>query len=311
MTFGLLGVGGFVAPRHMNAIQSVGGELVAACDPKDSVGVLDIYFPDCHFFTEFERFDRHLDKISRGGEAVSHLTVCSPNYLHDAHVRYGMRSGADVICEKPLVLNPWNLDALASIEAETGKRVFTILQLRQHPVIQALRERVAAAGRSDFDVDLTYITSRGRWYHASWKGDEDKSGGVATNIGVHFFDMLTFVFGKMQTSEVHLRDAFRMSGIMEFERARVSWFLSVDARDLPDHLDSAKRTFRSITLDGEEIEFSEGFTDLHTVSYEEIMAGRGFGIEDVRPSIEIVSHLRTSPLEPKILSAHALALPHL
>jgi UDP-N-acetyl-2-amino-2-deoxyglucuronate dehydrogenase len=311
VTFALLGAGGFVAPRHMKAIAALGLQVVAACDPSDSVGVLDRYFPDCHFFTEFERLDRHLDKLRRAGEPVAHLTVCSPNYLHDAHVRFGLRSGADVICEKPLVLNPWNLDALASIEAETGKSVFTILQLRHHPVIQALRERVISSGRADYEVDLTYITARGRWYHASWKGDEAKSGGVATNIGVHFFDMLSNVFGKMQASDLHLRDASRMSGVMEFERARVSWFLSVDAHDLPEHLDPSQRTFRSISMDEEQIEFSEGFTDLHTVSYEEVIAGRGFGIDDVRPSIEIVAQLRTAALKHPGPAAHRLALRHL
>lgn len=309
-TFALLGAAGFVAGRHMRAIGVIGGRLVAACDPKDSVGILDSYFPNCHFFTEFERFDRHLDKIRRAALGIDFLSVCSPNYLHDAHVRYGLRSGANVICEKPLVLNPWNLDGLAELENETGHRVFTILQLRLHPVIVDLKKMVAGSARSDFEVDLTYITARGRWYHASWKGDDDKSGGVATNIGIHFFDMLSFVFGKSQSSTVHLRDSNRMSGVMEFERAKVRWFLSVDADDLPSALGSEQRTFRSITIDGEELEFSEGFTDLHTASYEEIMNGRGFGIEEVRPSIEIVSHLRSASVDTKTSEMHPSAARH-
>lgn len=311
MSFAMLGASGYVAPRHLEAILALGAQLVAACDPNDSVGVLDSFFPNCHFFKEFERFERHFDKLRRTGEPITHLTVCSPNYLHDAHVRFGLRSGADVICEKPLVLNPWNLDSLASIEAETGKRVFTILQLRQHPAIQALRERVISSGRADYEVDLTYITARGRWYHVSWKGDEAKSGGVATNIGVHFFDMLFYVFGRMQASELHFRDASRMSGILEFECAKVSWYLSVDAQDLPDHLGLGQRSYRSLSIDDVEIEFSSGFTDLHILSYEEIMAGRGLGIDDVRPSIEIVSQLRTAALQQPGKAAHRLALRHL
>lgn len=307
----MLGVGGFVAPRHLRAIASTGGSLVAASDPNDSVGILDSHFPACHFFTEFERFDRHLDRIRRAEHGIHYLSVCSPNYLHDAHVRYGLRCGADVVCEKPLVLNPWNLDGLAELEAETGRRVFTILQLRLHPVIVDLKRLIAESGRADFEVDLTYITSRGRWYHASWKGDDDKSGGVATNIGVHFFDMLGFVFGKGQSSVIHLRERSRMSGVMEFEKARVRWFLSVDARDLPGGLHTEQRTFRSITIDGQELEFSEGFTDLHTASYEEIMRGRGFGIDEVRPSIEIVSKLRSAPVETSPTEIHPLAVRHL
>lgn len=306
----MLGVAGFVAPRHLHAIAASGGDLVAASDPNDSVGILDSHFPKCNFFTEFERFDRHLDKIKRADQGIDFLSVCSPNYLHDAHVRYGLRLGADVICEKPLVLNPWNLDALADLETETGRRVFTILQLRHHQVISDLRKRIGESGRTDFEVDLTYITSRGSWYHTSWKGDEDKSGGVATNIGVHFFDMLNFVFGKSQASEVHLRERGRMAGFMEFERARVRWFLSVDAGDLPSSLKSEQRTYRSITIDGQELEFSEGFTDLHTLSYQEILAGRGFGIEDVRPSIEIVSQLRTAPIGSDSSAVHPLARRH-
>lgn len=296
--FAMLGVAGFVAPRHLAAIGAVGGELVAACDPNDSVGIIDSYFPEARFFTEFERFDRYLDKLRRQGHRLDYLTVCSPNYLHDAHTRFGLRSGADVICEKPLVLNPWNLDGLAEIEAETGRRVFTILQLRHHPAIVQLAERVRSGARADYAVDLRYITSRGNWYHASWKGDEAKSGGVATNIGIHLFDMLSMVFGKVTASVLHLRESSRMAGRLHFERATVNWFLSVDAADLPADTAPNRRTYRSITVDGEAFEFSDGFEDLHTISYRSILDGNGFGIDVVRPSIELVSTLRTCPVDP-------------
>jgi len=278
----------------MKAIKAVGGDLVVAMDPNDSVGVIDSHFPDAHFFTEFERFDRHIDKLRRRGERVDYISVCSPNYLHDAHVRFGLRNDADVICEKPLVLNPWNLDGLAEIEEATGRRVNTVLQLRHHPAILALRDRVATDPEATFDVDLTYITARGRWYQASWKGDEAKSGGVATNIGVHLFDMLTFVFGPASSSTLHLSTQARMAGILETRRARVRWFLSVDASDLPGGIDEGRTSYRSTIVNGEQFEFSDGFTDLHTTSYEAILRGEGFGIEDVRPSIEIVSELRTA-----------------
>jgi UDP-N-acetyl-2-amino-2-deoxyglucuronate dehydrogenase len=281
----------------MRAIKEVGGNLVVAFDPNDSVGIMDSYFPDAHFFTEFERFDRHVDKLRRRGEGLDFVSVCSPNYLHDAHVRFGLRSGSHVICEKPLVLNPWNLDGLAEIEQSTGKRVSTILQLRLHPAIIELRKKIQNSPTSHYDVDLTYITSRGRWYHASWKGDPSKSGGVATNIGVHFFDMLTFVFGPVTKTTLHLSDERRMAGVLECERATVRWFLSVDATDLPPDVAQTKTTFRNLSIGGEEFEFSDGFTDLHTRSYEEIMTGRGFGLDDVRPSIEIVSDLRQATLE--------------
>jgi UDP-N-acetyl-2-amino-2-deoxyglucuronate dehydrogenase len=279
----------------MRAIQAVGGNLKVAYDPNDSVGILDSYYPDAHFFTEFERFDRHVDKLRRRGEKIDYVSICSPNHLHDAHCRFALRSGADAICEKPLVLNPWNIDGLAEIERDTGHRIATILQLRLHPAIQSLREKYLTSNRRH-KVDLTYVASRGRWYHASWKGEDMKSGGVATNIGVHFFDMLSFVFGGVRKNEAHLRGAERAAGFLEFERADVSWFLSVDRSDLPDNVKGKKTTFRSITVDGEEVEFSEGFTDLHTRSYEEIMAGRGFAIDEVRASIEIVSAFRSASL---------------
>jgi UDP-N-acetyl-2-amino-2-deoxyglucuronate dehydrogenase len=295
--FALIGAAGFIAPRHMAAIQATGHRLVAALDPSDSVGVIDSYFPDSAFFVEFERFDRHVDKLRRegGGEKVDYVSICSPNYLHDAHIRFALRSDADAICEKPLVLNPWNIDGLAEMEANSGHRVNTILQLRLHPAIIALRDRVAAepAGGRKHEVDLTYVTSRGQWYLYSWKGDEKKSGGIATNIGVHFFDMLNFVFGELQDSSVHLHESTRAAGSLEYARARVRWFLSVEIEDVPEaQRSTGQRTYRSITVDGEEIEFSGGFADLHTTSYEDILAGRGFGLEDSRCAIETVAAIR-------------------
>jgi UDP-N-acetyl-2-amino-2-deoxyglucuronate dehydrogenase len=296
-TFALIGVGGYIAPRHMKAIKAVGGDLAVAFDPKDSVGIIDSHFPDAYFFVEFERFDRHIDKMKRRGQKIDYVSICSPNYLHDAHCRFALRSDADAICEKPLVLNPWNIDGLAEIQKETGRSIFTILQLRLHPAIQELKRKVDASPNKTFAVDLTYITSRGRWYHASWKGDESKSGGVATNIGVHFFDMLSYIFGPVTQNVVHLHDEDRAAGYLECGRAQIRWFLSVDRKDLPENVQGQKTTYRSITVDGEEIEFSEGFTDLHTRSYEEILAGKGYGIDAVRPSIEIVSSFRTKPVE--------------
>jgi len=295
ITYALIGAAGYIAPRHMRAMADTGGKLVVAYDPNDSVGVLDSHFPDAHFFTEFERFDRHIDKLRRRGEKIDYVSICSPNHLHDAHCRFALRSGAGAICEKPLVLNPWNIDGLAEIERDTGQRISTILQLRLHPAIIALRERFGASGKRH-KVDLTYVASRGRWYYASWKGEDAKSGGVATNIGVHFFDMLSFVFGPAKRKEAHLREPERAAGFLECARADVSWFLSVDRNDLPAEVQGKKTTYRSITVDGEEVEFSEGFTDLHTRSYEEIIAGRGFGLEDVRASIDIVSAFRQAPL---------------
>jgi UDP-N-acetyl-2-amino-2-deoxyglucuronate dehydrogenase len=306
-TYALIGASGYIAPRHMKAIRDTGGDLVVAYDPNDSVGILDSHFPDAHFFTEFERFDRHVDKLRRRGERLDYVSIASPNYLHDAHCRFALRSGADAICEKPLVLNPWNIDGLAEIERDMGKRIYSILQLRLHPAIIALRDKFRNSTKKH-TVELTYCTSRGRWYHASWKGDDSKSGGVATNIGVHFFDMLSFVFGKVQNNVAHLRTPERAAGFIECERANVSWFLSVDRNDLPASVQGKKTTYRSITVDGEEVEFSEGFTDLHTRSYEEVLAGNGFGLSEVRPSIEIVSAFRTQPIANRSGIVHPFAV---
>lgn len=299
--FALIGAAGYIAPRHMMAIKATDNELVAALDPNDSVGIIDSYFPEADFFTEFERFDRHLDKLHRAGSErkVDFVSVCSPNYLHDSHTRFALRTGADAICEKPLVLNPWNIDGLQDIERDTGRQVHTILQLRLHPSIIALREQIASrAGSEKCEVDLTYITSRGHWYLQSWKGDDAKSGGIATNIGVHFYDMLHFVFGALQDNRVHYSSPTRAAGYLEYANARVRWFLSVDIADVPAAVrEQGQRTWRSITVDGEEIEFSGGFTDLHTRSYEEILAGRGFGLEANRVAIETVARIRTASPE--------------
>ncbi|MDP0498441.1 MAG: Gfo/Idh/MocA family oxidoreductase [Verrucomicrobiota bacterium JB024] len=296
--FAMIGAAGYIAPRHMQAIKATGNRLVAALDPNDSVGIIDSYFPDADFFTEFERFDRHIDKLrrQRDEQKVDYVSICSPNYLHDSHMRFALRSGADAICEKPIVLNPWNIDGLLEIEKDTGRRINTILQLRVHPSIVALREKVQAENREHkHEVDLTYITSRGHWYLQSWKGDEKKSGGIATNIGVHFYDMLHFIFGELQDNVVHHSDATCAAGYLEYEKARVRWFLSVDYRYVPDSAKAdGQRTYRSITVDGEEIEFSGGFTDLHTRSYEEILAGRGYGLEANRVAIETVAHIRNA-----------------
>lgn len=292
--FALIGAAGYIAPRHMKAVKDTGHDLVAALDPNDSVGVIDSYFPEADFFTEFERFDRHIDKLRRKGKGVDYVGICSPNYLHDAHIRFALRSQAHAICEKPLVLNPWNIDGLAEIERETGKRVFNILQLRLHPAIQALREKVAAAPADQvFDVDLTYLTSRGHWYMVSWKGDVTKSGGIATNIGVHFYDMLQWVFGALKGNTVHIHRPDVAAGVLEYERARVRWFLSINADYLPEAAKAAgKRTYRSIMIGEEELEFSEGFTDLHTASYQHILDGGGFGLEEARPCIQTVYEIR-------------------
>jgi UDP-N-acetyl-2-amino-2-deoxyglucuronate dehydrogenase len=300
LSFALIGAAGFVAPRHLRAIKDVGGNLRAAIDPADAVGVLDSFFPDARFFVEFERFDRHIDKLRRAGDKIDYVSICSPNYLHDAHVRFALRSDADAICEKPLVLNPWNIDGLAEVEASTGRQVNTILQLRLHPAILALRDSINNDGKDRIhDVDLAYITSRGRWYYVSWKGVEDKSGGIATNIGVHFYDLLSFLFGPLKQNTVHHRAPDCAAGYLEYEKARVRWFLSINRADLPENMPPGQTTFRSITLNGEEIEFSGGFTDLHTVSYQEILQGNGFRLDDVRPSIETVAHIRQARLEPK------------
>ena len=292
--FALIGAAGYIAPRHMEAIKKTDNNLVAAFDPNDSVGIIDTYFPEAEFFTEFERFDRHTDKLRRKNMQIDYVSVCSPNYLHDSHIRFGLRSGADVICEKPLVLNPWNIEGLLEMERETGQRVNTILQLRLHSDIQKLKNTIEQARKDDkYDVDLTYITSRGGWYMQSWKGDVSKSGGIASNIGIHFFDMLSYLFGDLVENHVHLSEDARASGYLEFKRARVRWFLSIDKQDLPKEIASrGQRTFRSITVNNEELEFSGGFTDLHLKSYEEIISGRGFGLEDNRAAISLVAAIR-------------------
>ncbi|MCZ2127918.1 MAG: Gfo/Idh/MocA family oxidoreductase [Anaerolineales bacterium] len=304
--FALVGAGGYIAPRHLRAIRDTGNRLVAAVDPKDSVGVLDQYSYDIRFFTEIERFDRHLEKLKRGPEAqrIHYVSICSPNYLHDAHCRLALRAGADALCEKPLVINPWNLDALEELEAETRRRIYTILQLRVHPSLLALRESLKDS-KNIHNVELTYITSRGPWYQVSWKGDYEKSGGVATNIGIHFFDLLMWLFGAASGVKVYHKDEERMSGFIELERARVRWFLSVNKNDLPGQAKANnKTTYRSITVDGNEIEFSEGFTDLHTKVYEETLAGRGFGISDARPSVQLTYDIRQAPISPLDSLAH-------
>lgn len=295
--FALIGAAGFIAPRHLKAIKETGNNLVAAMDRFDSVGIIDSYFPHADFFTEFERFDRHLDKLRRQGKKVDYVSICSPNYLHDAHIRFALRHQADAICEKPLVLNPWNVDALAEIEKETGKKINTILQLRLHPTIIKLREEVVLSGDPDkvFDVELIYITSRGKWYHHSWKGEEAKSGGIATNIGIHFFDMLLWIFGHPKEVKVEKYEMDHASGYLHLNKARVKWFLSINEDHLPEAVKlKGKRTFRSLQMNGNEIEFSEGFTDLHTTSYQEILDGHGFGLEEARPSIELAHRIRVS-----------------
>lgn len=300
--FALMGAAGYIAPRHMKAIKDTGNDLVAALDINDSVGIIDSHFPNAEFFTEYERFDRHIDKLRRANHSkqVDYISICSPNYLHDSHMRFALRSGADAICEKPLVLNPWNIDGLIDIEKDTGHKVNTILQLRVHPAIIALRDKVRSQNKdTKHEVDLTYITSRGHWYLQSWKGDLKKSGGIATNIGVHFFDMLHFIFGDLQNNIVHLSTDTKAAGYLEYENARVRWFLSVDYNDVPEkQKEIGQRTFRSITVDGEEIEFSGGFTDLHTRSYEEILAGRGFGLEENRTAITTVANIRNAAIAP-------------
>jgi UDP-N-acetyl-2-amino-2-deoxyglucuronate dehydrogenase len=296
--FAIIGVAGYVAPRHLKAIRENGGRVVAAADPHGTVGLLDQYSLDIRFFPEIERFDRHLDKLKRGPaeHRVHWVSVCSPNYLHDAHIRLALRAGANALCEKPLVINPWNLDALSELEAETGRRVFTVLQLRLHPALLKLKEELSRDTRRH-EVVLTYITARGPWYHMTWKGQVDRSGGVGTNIGIHFFDLLLWLFGDAQSSEVHLNDGRRMAGSLELQRARVRWYLSVEAGDLPFAPEAGKRlTHRTILVDGREVEFSEGFTDLHTRVYQETLAGRGPGIDIARPSVELTHRLRTDPV---------------
>ncbi|MDP3959233.1 MAG: Gfo/Idh/MocA family oxidoreductase [Pseudorhodobacter sp.] len=304
--FALIGAAGYIAPRHMKAIRETGNDLVAAMDINDSVGIMDSNFPDAQFFTEFELFDTHIDAERRAGRGLDYIAIASPNYLHNAHMRFALRAGADAICEKPLVLYPEDIDGLQAIEAATGHRINTILQLRLHPAIIALRDRVAAGPKDrKFEVDLTYITSRGNWYLKSWKGLTEKSGGIATNIGVHFYDMLHFIFGDLQENRLHMTGPTKAAGYLEYQHARVRWFLSLDVNDVPAAERAAgKRTFRAITADGENIEFSDGFTDLHTASYREILAGRGFGLEENRVAIETVAALRNAALSPRAGDVH-------
>ncbi|MCW8811430.1 MAG: Gfo/Idh/MocA family oxidoreductase [Ignavibacteriaceae bacterium] len=310
--FAITGVAGYIAPRHLQAIKDTGNRLVAAVDPNDSVGILDKYFPDVSFFTEFERFDRHLEKLRRekNDQKVDYLSICSPNNLHDAHIRLALRVGANAICEKPLVLNPWNLDALQELEHETSARVFTVLQLRVHQEIIKLKAKLEKEKpKHKHEVVLSYITSRGLWYYYSWKGMIEKSGGIATNIGIHFFDLLMWLFGDVQSSVLHLKEDKRMSGFIELKNANVKWFLSTDRNDLPEEISKKGiPTFRSITVDGEQIQFSEGFTDLHTQVYEETLKGNGFGLEDARPSITLVQKLRSATAIKKTDNIHPFAL---
>jgi UDP-N-acetyl-2-amino-2-deoxyglucuronate dehydrogenase len=294
--FGIIGVAGYIAVRHLHAIKETGNNLLASLDKFDSVGRIDNYFPESDFFVEFERFDRHFDKLKRTGTKIDFVSICSPNYLHDSHIRFALRHQAEAICEKPIVLNPWNVDALQEIENETGRKIYTVLQLRLHPKILELREKIRKGPKGKtYDIDMTYITSRGNWYSISWKGDIQKSGGVATNIGIHFFDMLSWIFGNSRENIVHVSDPHKAAGYLELENARVRWFLSLDYNDIPaSSKASGKRTFRSITVDGEEIEFSEGFADLHTMTYQEILAGRGFGLKEARQSVETAYTIRNS-----------------
>jgi len=294
--FGIIGVAGYIAVRHLHAIKETGNNLLASLDKFDSVGRIDSYFPESDFFVEFERFDRHFDKLKRTGTKIDYVSICSPNYLHDSHIRFALRHQAEAICEKPIVLNPWNIDALQEIENETGRKIYTVLQLRLHPKILELREKIRNGPKDKvYDVDMTYVTSRGNWYSISWKGDIQKSGGVATNIGIHFFDMLSWNFGDTRKNIVHISEPHKAAGYLELENARVRWFLSLDYNDIPvTQRESGKRTFRSITVNGEEIEFSEGFADLHTMTYREILAGRGFGLKEARQSVETAYTIRNS-----------------
>ena len=294
--FILIGAAGYIAPRHMKAIKETGNNLIAAYDPYDGVGIMDSHFPQAHFFTEFERFDRHVEKIKRAGTKIDYVSICSPNYLHDSHIRYGLRIGADVICEKPLVLNPWNVDALIELEQEYNNKVHTILQLRHHEAILELKDKIVN-GPADkvYDIDLTYITSRGNWYFTSWKGNEEKSGGIASNIGVHFFDMLQWIFGSMEEVTIDIKTKDTNSGTLKFRQANVNWYLSINAENLPQKArEKGLPTFRTLSIEGEDIEFSKGFTDLHTVSYQKILEGKGYGLTDAKNSIEIISKIRNT-----------------
>ena len=294
--FALIGVGGYIAPRHLRAIKDTGNNLLASLDPNDSVGLIDSFFPESPFFVEFERFDRHIDKQKRNGIPLDFASICSPNYLHDSHIRFALRAGANAICEKPLVLNPWNVEALSDIEKESGNRIYNILQLRLHPSIIELKKKIEAGPKDKmYDIELSYITSRGQWYYISWKGDVQKSGGIATNIGVHFFDMLIWIFGDVKQNIVHKMEPNKASGYLDLEHARVKWYLSLDYNDIPEDVkENGLRTFRSITIDGEEMEFSGGFTDLHTASYKHILEGKGFGISDSKPAIDTVYTIRNN-----------------
>ncbi len=296
VNFALIGVGGYIAIRHVKAIKETGNNLIATLDPFDSVGFLDSYFPEADFFHEFERFERHADKLSRTDKKIDYVSICSPNYLHDSHIRFALRHKANAICEKPLVLNPWNIDALEEIEKETGKKIYNILQLRLHQSIIDLKKKVDEGPKDKiYDIDLSYITSRGKWYHYSWKGDMQKSGGIATNIGVHFFDMLSWIFGPVKSSTVHMSELDKAAGFLELERANVRWVLSIDETMLPDDIKAkGQRTYRSIMIENQEIEFSAGFTDLHTESYKNILVDNGFGLKEARNSIEMVYNIRNA-----------------
>ena len=309
--FAIIGAAGYIAPRHMKAIKDTGNLLTAVLDPYDGIGIIDSFAPEADYFKEPERFDRHLDKLRRQGEKekIHYVSICSPNYLHDAHIRLALRNQANAICEKPLVLNPWNIDALQIIEKETGYKINTILQLRLHDKIKELKKQIdSSANDHKVDIDLTYITSRGNWYYYSWKGDNAKSGGIATNIGIHFFDMLLWIFGSVKDSYVHFHTRDRAAGYLELEKARVRWFLSINASDLPEQaINKGKRTYRSILLNNEEFEFSEGFTELHTESYKEILTGKGFTLEDARASIELAHFIRNSTPNAKHGDLHPIA----
>lgn len=294
--FALIGAAGYIAVRHMAAIKDTGNQLLSALDKSDSVGIIDSYFPSADFFTEFERFDRHVDKLKRSGNKIDYVSICTPNYLHDSHIRFALRQDADAICEKPLILNPWNVDALETFEKETGKKIYNILQLRLHPTIINLKKQIEEGDPDKiYDIDLSYITSRGNWYFTSWKADVEKSGGIATNIGIHFFDMLTWIFGKVEKNIVHVLEPRRAAGFLQLKKARVRWYLSVDFDTVPENIKATgQRTFRSITINNEEIEFSGGFTDLHTKTYDDILEGKGFGLNDARESINTAYDIRNS-----------------
>ena len=309
----IIGVGGYIAPRHIQAIKHTNNTLLAALDKSDSVGIMDSYFPKTHFFTEFERFDRHIEKLKRRKNIqLDYVSICTPNYLHDAHIRMALRRGTNAICEKPIVINPWNIDPLVEIEKESDTKVSSILQLRLHPSIIALKKKIDNSPADKIhEVDLTYLTSRGIWYHNSWKGDISKSGGIATNIGVHFYDMLSWIFGKVTQNKVHVLDKENASGYLEFEKARVRWFLSIDYNNIPDAIKvSGQRTYRSIRVNGEEIEFSSGFTELHNKSYEAILKGKGYGLLDAKQSIEIVHDIRNASISQLTGDYHPLLKPN-